>query len=115
MDVKIFLSTDGKHTVEVDSVDEDAEKARELAEEIYDKIYVRYGTKQAQAAKAYAAKPASSTTTEDPAWVEGSEVAPVCPKHPGKPMTLGKWGWFCKTPDPTQLKGWCTYKPPKGI
>ena len=33
----------------------------------------------------------------------------VCPKH-NKAMTLGQWGWFCKTKDDSAPKGWCTYK-----
>lgn len=35
---------------------------------------------------------------------------PVCPKH-NKMLTKGQWGWFCKSKDDTQPKGWCTYKP----
>lgn len=35
---------------------------------------------------------------------------PVCPIHK-KQMTQGKWGWYCKTPDPSKPKGWCTYRP----
>ena len=33
----------------------------------------------------------------------------VCPKH-NKAMTLGQWGWYCKTKDDSAPKGWCTYK-----
>jgi hypothetical protein len=38
-----------------------------------------------------------------------TDAPPICPKHK-KVLTLGKWGWYCKTPDPSQPKGWCTYK-----
>lgn len=40
----------------------------------------------------------------------GQAPAPICPKH-NKPMTKGKWGWYCRTPDTDAPKGWCTYKP----
>lgn len=41
---------------------------------------------------------------------QAQEQAPVCPKH-NKPMAKGQWGWYCKTKDDTQPKGWCTYRP----
>lgn len=41
---------------------------------------------------------------------QAQEQTPMCPKH-NKPMTKGQWGWYCKTKDDTQPKGWCTYRP----
>jgi hypothetical protein len=37
---------------------------------------------------------------------------PMCPKH-NKPLTNGKFGWYCQSKDPSGPKGWCTYKPGK--
>ena len=36
---------------------------------------------------------------------------PMCPKH-NKPMTNGKYGWYCQSKDPDEPKGWCRQKPP---
>ena len=51
----IFLSTDGKHTVNVEVFDpESRHQAVKKAMEMYDYIVARYGTKQAQAVREYA-------------------------------------------------------------
>lgn len=41
----IFLSTDGKHTVNVSGDLEDAETLKQVAEELYDSILEKYGAK----------------------------------------------------------------------
>ena len=72
MQIKIFLSSDGKHTVQADADLPEADEALDKAEEMYDKILKKYGTKQEQAVKAYAADPNRDPTfTPAPArWLE---------------------------------------------
>ena len=110
MQIKIFLSSDGKHTVQADADLPEADEALVKAEEMYDKILAKYGTKQEQAVKAYATKPAFPNDTGDKATT-GSPGVPMCPKH-HKPMTNGKYGWYCQSKDDSESKGWCRQKPP---
>lgn len=106
MEIKVYLSTDGKHTVEASNVVSEADVER--AQELYDKILAKYGTKQKQAAEAYAKKD-GFPNDEGPKATYGQDAVPICPDH-HKPMTNGKWGWYCKTP---VGDGWCKYKPKK--
>ena len=56
MEIKIFFSTDGKHTVQVDAGLPEADEAYLKAKTIYAKMLSEFGTKQAQAVKEYAPK-----------------------------------------------------------
>jgi len=52
--LSLFLSSDGKHTVNVEVIKpESRREAVEKAVEVYDFIIKKYGTKQAQAVKEY--------------------------------------------------------------
>lgn len=108
--LELFLSSDGKHTVRIETKTE-AERniAIPYAKVLYKKIIEEFGTKQEQAVKAYSAKP-SFPDDSGPVAQDGQEEIPICPKH-HKPMTKGQWGWYCKSKDDSQPKGWCTYKP----
>ena len=108
MKIKVYLSTDGKHTVEADEITDMEDLLK--AQGFYDVIVAKYGTKQEQAVKAYAKKEGFPDDSGNMAHKMVPGI-PVCPIHK-KMMTLGKWGYYCKTPDETQPKGWCTYKPP---
>ncbi|MCL5433325.1 MAG: hypothetical protein M1524_04405 [Patescibacteria group bacterium] len=76
-----FLSTDGKHTVRILAKTPEGRKdGLSYAQKVYDRILVRYGTKQAQAVKEYKnggvhcktcnaiAQEKSGTTKDGRAW-----------------------------------------------
>jgi len=115
MNIKIFLSTDGKHTVQVDADLPEADEAYVKAEELYTKIIDKHGTKQEQAVKAYAKKESFPNDEPGGPAKPASVGIPMCPDH-HKPMAHGKYGWYCKTPigtDPATDKTiWCKAKPP---
>ena len=92
MEIKIFFSTDGKHTVQVDAGLPEADEAYLKAKTIYAKMLAEFGTKQAQEVKEYAPKagfPDDSGNTAHQAS-PGSDLG-VCPKC-GAPMKMSSKG-----------------------
>lgn len=111
-ELTIFLSTDGKHTVSTVSNNPEAHKRAVLAAtELYDQIVKKYGTKQAQAVKAYSAKPSFPDDSGSMAH-EASSGIPICPIH-HNPMKLrtGKFGDFWSCGMKMDDGSWCKYKP----
>jgi len=93
MKFTIFLSTDGKHTVQAEGEAGELGEMRVMAEASYDAILQKYGTKQEQTVKAYNPKPAFPDDSGPQAIAP--EPAPqtlgVCPKC-GAPNWLSKSG-----------------------
>lgn len=95
MKFTIFLSTDGKHTVQAETAQDEIIDPQEMltnTESMYDKIVAKYGTKQAQTVKAYTPKPAfpddTGPSAVPPQQVKGYGVCPKC----GAPNALSARG-----------------------
>lgn len=114
--IEVIFSTDGKHSVFVRGKNkEEMDELLPYGKAVYEKIVAAYGTKQAQAAKAYA-KQEGFPNDSGPIAHEAQIGVPTCPKH-HKPFTSGKFGWYCKTPAGTDENGktlWCKEKPKEG-
>ena len=110
MKFTVFLSTDGKHTIQTEADEVELAEAIAIARSHYDDIVKAYGTKQEQAVKAYAKKEAFPNDSGNSASA-GAEGIPMCSKH-NKAMRKGKFGWYCSTPDADEPKGWCKQKSP---
>jgi len=81
MKFTIFLSSDGKHTVqgEAEGVNELFEVSTK-AQDLYDALRAKYGTKQEQTVKAYTPKPSFPDDTGTVATPPTQTSYGVCPK-----------------------------------
>ena len=94
MKFTIFLSTDGKHTVQGEAETQlETSSVNVRAQELYDEIVGKYGTKQEQTVKAYTPKPAFPNDTGSVAVTQekAHEGLGVCSKC-GAPNLLSKAG-----------------------
>lgn len=106
--ITLWLSTDGKQTVQVEAETKEGRSVGiPYAKALYKKVLEEFGTKQAQAVKEYSGKKGFPNDS-GPIAQEAQAGIPI---HHGKPMTFGKWGWYCKTK--LEDGSWCKYKPPK--
>jgi hypothetical protein len=110
--IQLYLSSDGKHTVNVsaDSADQ-LEKLVPYAKELYTSVLGEFGGR-VQANKvvkqAKANSQATSATGQANGQPQGMSV-PTCPEH-GRPLVLreGKWGQFWSCPAKLADGSWCT-------
>lgn len=100
--LSIFLSTDGKHTVNVEVEDQESRhEATRKAMELYDYILARYGTKQAQAVKEYAQNGnAQQINKEDCKHEQMKFMQSKTEKNPGR--------WFKSCATCKSFLGWQT-------
>lgn len=118
--ITIWLSTDGKHTVQAEVTDAaQGHEALAIVEELYDEIEGKYGQKVDQWKKT-AEKPVAAPATQATSGFNPN--APVCPIHKvemvyrqsGISKTTGKaYPGFWACPEKSEDGKFCNYKPPR--
>lgn len=102
-DLRVFLSTDGKHTIEVSKANSTSKERKEMlakAMDAYDFVVKRYGTKQGQAVKEYGKESKDKVDQDKCDHSETTFKQSKTEKNPGR--------WFKQCIKCGKFMGWRT-------